>query len=206
MHRETTISREIKLLKNKFELLEKNRQFRSILQKSSNNNASDMGELDSNNDHISNTDYSRTRSEATSEGTLSDSAQMTSGAGKKSAANRKSGRKSVRIKTFSKLSSMKQLISPMIRPLKTKLKNNNKVASIDTVQQSSTALSEGDKPNNELESAITQADGLAKSDCPDGKSNLNHLPDLSATNQEVSTKKKKKRGGLFGFFKSKERG
>lgn len=34
MHRETVISREIKLLKNKFELLEKNRQFKSILQKS----------------------------------------------------------------------------------------------------------------------------------------------------------------------------
>jgi len=34
MHRETIISREIKLLKNKFELLEKNRQFKSILQKS----------------------------------------------------------------------------------------------------------------------------------------------------------------------------
>lgn len=37
MHRETTISREIKLLKTKFELLEKNRQFRGIFQKSSNN-------------------------------------------------------------------------------------------------------------------------------------------------------------------------
>lgn len=35
MHRETIISREIKLLKNKFEALEKNRQFRSMLQKSS---------------------------------------------------------------------------------------------------------------------------------------------------------------------------
>lgn len=34
MHRETIISREIKLLKNKFEALEKNRQFRGMLQKS----------------------------------------------------------------------------------------------------------------------------------------------------------------------------
>lgn len=34
MHRETIVSREIKLLKNKFDALEKNRQFRSLLQKS----------------------------------------------------------------------------------------------------------------------------------------------------------------------------
>lgn len=34
MHRETTISREIKLLKNKFELLEKDRHLKSILHKS----------------------------------------------------------------------------------------------------------------------------------------------------------------------------
>lgn len=34
MHRETTVSRDIKLLKNKFDLLEKNRQFKVILQKS----------------------------------------------------------------------------------------------------------------------------------------------------------------------------
>lgn len=36
MHRETTIAREIELLKSKFEILEKNKQFKSILQKSGN--------------------------------------------------------------------------------------------------------------------------------------------------------------------------
>lgn len=45
MHRETTVSREIKLIKNKFELLEKSRQFKSILQKS---NAVHLGSLESN--------------------------------------------------------------------------------------------------------------------------------------------------------------
>lgn len=46
MHRETTISREIKLLKNKFELLEKNRQFKGILQqKSGDNNTNSDGTI-----------------------------------------------------------------------------------------------------------------------------------------------------------------
>lgn len=45
MHRETTISREIKLLKNKFELLEKNRQFRSILQSKPNTKSGDSGSV-----------------------------------------------------------------------------------------------------------------------------------------------------------------
>lgn len=40
MHRETVVARELKLLKNKFDLLEKSRQFRSILHKSKDNNNS----------------------------------------------------------------------------------------------------------------------------------------------------------------------
>lgn len=45
MHRELTVSREIKLIKNKFELLEKSRQFRSVLQKS---NTTHLGSIESN--------------------------------------------------------------------------------------------------------------------------------------------------------------
>lgn len=48
MHRETTVSRDIKLLKNKFELLEKNRQFKSVLQKSGQNKKSSDNNEDGN--------------------------------------------------------------------------------------------------------------------------------------------------------------
>lgn len=81
MHRETTISREIKLLKNKFELLEKNRQFRSILQKSGTSRSSIVGDtsisgfddvnlgLDSN--EFKTTSSTRTRnSETTTNGSI----------------------------------------------------------------------------------------------------------------------------------------
>lgn len=55
MHRETTVSRDIKLLKNKFELLEKNRQFRSILQKSTTHR---LGSIESHEDYPSNNNLS----------------------------------------------------------------------------------------------------------------------------------------------------
>lgn len=51
MHRETTVSRDIKLIKSKFDLLEKNRQFRSILQKS---NTTQLDSLESNEGSIGN--------------------------------------------------------------------------------------------------------------------------------------------------------
>lgn len=57
MHRETTISRDIKLLKTKFEILEKNRQFRSLLQQSKSNEKS--GDTGSTNDTASGLDGSR---------------------------------------------------------------------------------------------------------------------------------------------------
>lgn len=73
MHRETTISREIKLLKNKFELLEKNRQFRSILQKSNSNNLTITSD---NNEDLLESDELRRKSEATSEANLSQSERL----------------------------------------------------------------------------------------------------------------------------------
>lgn len=84
MHRETTISREIKLLKNKFELLEKNRQFKSIFQKSANSfnsiaddtNINDDIGLDSNNEFQTNNSTAATTTRTRSETNASDSLQL----------------------------------------------------------------------------------------------------------------------------------
>lgn len=152
MHRETTISREIKLLKNKFELLEKSRQFRSILQKSSaapaatslgGDGADDSLALDS-----SMNDSQRTRSEATSEAdsyrdernqltaggilsalsTSSSSAHHPGGAG-----GRSNKKKSVQIK-LSKLNEIGRLIAPLfnIRRSSNRMRRrrSNRVSSI----------------------------------------------------------------------------
>lgn len=121
MHRETTISREIKLLKNKFELLEKSRQFRSILQKSnSSNNASDINE-----DLASGLDPTNaSRSEANS---VADSLTI-----EKQTKVQKST-KSVRIKLPKLRSPLGQLFSPILnlRDLSARfLKRSNRVATM----------------------------------------------------------------------------
>lgn len=66
-HRETTISRDIKLLKNKFELLEKNRQFKSLLQKSiqskkSCDNSNNDGDDSANPDGLANNEQAKSKS------------------------------------------------------------------------------------------------------------------------------------------------
>lgn len=204
MHRETTISREIKLLKNKFELLEKNRQFRSILQKSNANTTSDNSELDSTNDHLLGSDFARSKSEVTSEGTIqSDSTQSNNNLNKKSIGGKRS-KKNVRIKSLSKLGSLRQFVEPILNPLKFK-KGKNKVSSMDMstnqTRQSNVGLS-------------LESDGLLK----DQEPTTTNLADgsLSATNQSgessngvgadqdgdmVIDPKKKQRRGLFGIFR-----
>lgn len=152
MHRETTISREIKLLKNKFELLEKNRQFRSILQKTSNtssgsnmmnttggDNSDDLASgLDSN-------DFSRTRSEATSE---ADSRRQSSSQpqlqqqGQQQSSSK--GTKNVRIK-LSKLGTLSQIFAPLWRtrrrPTRVRRKSN-KVSSISSMSGNNAIISQ----------------------------------------------------------------
>lgn len=132
MHRETTISREIKLLKNKFELLEKNRQFRSILQKSSNHTLVSTSDNANNNDDlncgIDPNDFQR--GQRVSEQTGDAESSMASDRRRGSLSDRhdqlKRGSKSVRIK-LSKLHSFGQYLAPLFkikRRPKVRLKSN----------------------------------------------------------------------------------
>lgn len=135
MHRETTISREIKLLKNKFELLEKNRQFRSILQKSNNSNL--IASTSDNNDPdlicagLEANESQRTRSEATSE---AGSLQQEGGGGSGQAQSGRRASKSVRIK-LSKFRSLSGLLAPLFgkKYRKRGRRKNNRVSSIGHV-------------------------------------------------------------------------
>lgn len=152
MHRETTISREIKLLKNKFELLEKNRQFRSILQKSNtqsgNPNLSDIN----NEDLASGLDSSElqtNRSGATSEADsmLQLEHKLGNVSGLRGSSRLPLGAaKSVRIK-LTKLNSLSQLISPIVsvfgssssrRRSTGKRRKSNRVSSITAATGSAT--------------------------------------------------------------------
>lgn len=143
MHRETTISREIKLLKNKFELLEKSRQFRSLLQKSNTNTTSDLaGADDSLAFDSSMNDSLRTRSEGTSEagsypGERTQSSAGLGGGLASSSQQQHSGRsnkkKSVHIK-LSKLHTLGRLFAPLFGMKKSankvRRRRSNRVSSI----------------------------------------------------------------------------
>lgn len=188
MHRETIISREIKLLKNKFELLEKNRQFRSLLSQKS-NGASDLGARDDS-DLISGLDSSdfmaRKRSETgttitttTTSTTANDDEQ---GIGKLSGADaskgsgaKRSGGKNVRIR-MSKLETIGQIFGPLLKfttghkgskALQQRRQKSNKVASIilsskrtTPTTTTSTATSLGDSADPRLQGST--GDGASK--------------------------------------------
>lgn len=144
MHRETTISREIKLLKNKFELLEKNRQFRSILQKSSNNSQTSNSNVtcDTNDDLTNGLDHpnvlQRTKSEAISE---TDSF-MTDKRQASLSQQKLRGSKNVRIK-LSKLNTISRLFAPLFRNIKAPVRvrrKSNKISSVNSYLTSSLVL------------------------------------------------------------------
>ena len=108
-HRETIISREIKLLKTKFELLEKNRQFRTILQKSDIETTTASDDLTNG---LADDGVQRTRSEAT----ISEMSRFSETETSSKTMGLASGRvpKSVRIK-LSRWNPFSRLIAPFKR-------------------------------------------------------------------------------------------
>ena len=145
MHRETTISREIKLLKNKFELLEKNRQFRSILQKSNNANSS-LGDI--NEDLASGLDsgkfQQRSRSDAASE---ADSLQADRRRQSAQQQHQARGVKNVRIK-LSRLHSVGQIIAPLFRfarPTRARRRGNKVSSAASGAALAASQMVEGDQ-------------------------------------------------------------
>lgn len=160
MHRETIISREIKLLKNKFEVLEKNRQFKTMLQKSgADSSAND--DLNSGLDSSFDEAAHRKRSETGTMLTVSeiDSFGVGAGGGGADGANMDDklrglgssvGAKSVRIK-MSNLSGLSQVFSPLLGSLGKRRRGgngsrsrrkSNKVSSIMTTDAGDSAANE----------------------------------------------------------------
>lgn len=146
MHRETTISREIKLLKNKFELLEKNRQFKSIFQKSATSFNSIAGDtninddigLDSNSEFQTNnstaTTTTRTRSETNTSDSLQSDKNVTNGLNENKSQKQQQRTRSVRsvqVK-LSKLNSIGKFVTRLFGPPNgSRLgKKSNRVSSI----------------------------------------------------------------------------
>lgn len=145
MHRETIISREIKLLKNKFEILEKNRQFRTMFQKSnqilSGDSANDDligGSLDESGDLMS-----RKRSETTTMDSLGvDRARMSSSLVGAEKSRFVSSTKGLGM-NMSKLRGLTKILAPLFGPSKRRSassrvpRRNNKVSSISEVVDAS---------------------------------------------------------------------
>lgn len=162
MHRETTISREIKLLKNKFELLEKNRQFKSIFQKSnggSNSNTANNAVLGDNNEEngLDSANISRTRaSEANSEvdSLLADK--------RRSSVQRQRGVKSVRINLSKLQTPLSKILTSILTFSRTRKigRRSNRVASLSTTSTSNMkdqdpgAIEEGDETKGPVTDGI----------------------------------------------------
>lgn len=192
MHRETTISREIKLLKSKFELLEKNRQFRSILQKSNVNSDFNEDQLNvSVNDGIT-SDYNRNRlSEQTGDASLSSQTDDKSSL-RTSALPRTSGlrgaRKNVRIK-LSRLTSIKQLFADILDPLKARLissrRRTNKVASV-AINASKQSQQSSSQHVSQSATASTASTSSISSSTVANNSNSQQQAD-SQTKEQLST-------------------
>lgn len=163
MHRETTISREIKLLKNKFDLLEKSRQFRSILQKSNNNNLNLTS--DNNEDLLSASDLNesqRMKSEATSEAGSFQADAKRAGPSKQT---KGSSPKNVRIR-LPALQSISKFLAPLLklkRPDGRLRRKSNRVSSLASMNPSiETHVELTDEANNAgQESVTTNATGMA---------------------------------------------
>lgn len=181
MHRETTISREIKLLKNKFELLEKSRQFRSILQKSNNNNLNLSS--DNNEDLLSVSDLGesqRMKSEVTSEAG-SYQADMRQGTSKTQSVKGLAS-KNVKIK-IPMLQSIGKFLAPLL-----------------TLKRSDTRLR---RKSNRVSSLASMNPSI---EIPNDLSNGEVTADIEhANNNGIGSiggnKSKKKRGFFKGLFK-----
>lgn len=161
MHRETTISREIKLLKNKFDLLEKSRQFRSILQKSNNNNLNLS--TDNNDDLLSGSelnDSQRMKSEATSEAGSFQADAKRIGPSKQT---KSSSPKNVRIR-LPALQSIGKFLEPLLRlkrPASRLRRKSNRVSSLASMNPSIETHAEfTDEANAGQESVTTNTTGM----------------------------------------------
>lgn len=149
-HRETTTSREIKLLKNKFELLEKSRQFRSIMQKSQLNgnlhNSSDTFE-----DANSFAGAANAAEDANESRTSEVDSQQAANRADQSERNNSTRSKSVRIK-LPKMISISRLLSSMLKPKRAKFVSgrSNRV--------SSTLSSRQDQNQNQLPKPSLECD------------------------------------------------
>lgn len=176
MHRETIISREIKLLKNKFEVLEKNRQFRGMLQKST-LNSGDSANVPSDDlnsgleGSTDGTDRKRSETGTTLTGSELDPFGVGSGGDRRQqAGSSPGGGKSVRIK-MSNLSGLSQMFEPLLR--------------FGSRRRSRNAARRGRRKSNKVSSIMAPSDSepsdelkaLAKATGP----NSNHLPMDSAT-------------------------
>lgn len=215
MHRETTISREIKLLKNKFELLEKNRQFKSILQKSGNNFNSIAGDTNTNDDlnlglesnkfqtNNSATTATRTRSETNASDSLQlvedgDDHYSRNGSNKFQKQLRNRSVKNVRIK-LSKLNQIGRFVTRLF-----KLADGNKLR-----KKSNRVSSLHSSEENQLTAIATTTINPQSYDLNGNNSNNNgNRPQLdddqpieSSANAKASNKiRNLKRVGLFGRF------
>lgn len=208
MHRETTISREIKLLKNKFELLERNRQFRSILQKSNANHS------DINDDLISGldpNDHSRQRSEVTSQASGS-TLQATAGGQQVGSdgvgvgpSHLTSRGKRPKAKA-SRFGVLKNLVTPLLvfagkKPKRSDWQKSNKVSALETggidgsdiAQTTTNAISQVVTPTGETTRINAEAIGVVAND-------LAPPADAVASSNTVAAKSIKKGGILLGRF------
>lgn len=208
MHRETTISREIKLLKNKFELLEKNRQFKSILQKSSNSfnsiasdtNINDLNlGLESNEFQTNDTAATRTRSETKN----SDSLQSAKDGGDLSVRNSSNqfqnkqkfrSVKNVRMK-LSRFNQIGKFVTRLFKPAKgNKLrKKSNRISSLNLSEENQlTKITSTTNPQS------SDSNGYSDSKNNNNKLQLNNdRPIESSVNFKTSKITNLKRVGLF---------
>lgn len=196
MHRETTISREIKLLKNKFELIEKNRQFKPIFQKSNSNNTA-SGD---NNEEIGidSADASRARaSEVNSEvdSLLTDK--------RRSSIQRQKGVKSVRIRLAKLPMPLSRILTPILSFGRTgKIgRRSNRVASLGATQTSSSkdqdpsTLVEGDQAKGPV------ADGIQLPDDDQDRDVIDKIVSEASEADKVAPTATAKRSLLKRLFK-----
>jgi len=228
MHRETIISREIKLLKNKFELLEKNRQFRSLLGQKSSASTSDTntgGAAAGGRDDLDLTSGLESSDFATAAGAarkrpseigssittnLSEDQFVKSNSDffdSTESSRRSAGKKSVRI-SMTQFGKIGSILAPVMKisglatgkskGLGQRGRRNNKVSSI--------MVNNNNNSSNEDDQLPTSADhrresASAKPDCPQTKGEP-ELPESMNSNQSYARAKGKKsdRKGSSSLF------
>lgn len=201
MNRETIISREIKLLKNKFEVLEKNRQFRTMFQKSPLANGTADEDLNSGLDGSADGN-ARKRSETGTTLTASELDDKRQGGANSSGGGGGPGGgvKGVRIK-MSKLGGLGQLFEPIFGSKRSKKsggrfkgrRKSNKVSSIASISDS--AALDGQQQQAEASSVVV---GSTIAEDPSAQQqHVNNIDDDSEIKSD-GDKKKKKKPSLFG--------